>query len=93
MKKKSGVIGNKQKIYDEGEVIDHWPCDMGYDGELESNGSRESLVLYKGEYYFIATTWEDDQVIACNKIDKDEALREDGFIGTLIKRAEREVKK
>ena len=82
---------NGQKIYDEGKIIGHWQCDVGYDNEMESNGSRESLVQYQTKYYLIRTTWEDNQVLACSVVDKDEALIEDGMLGTMIKRAEREV--
>ena len=39
------------KILNEGTEILNWACDLGEDGEVESNGGVERLIKYKDKYY------------------------------------------
>ena len=55
------IITNKIVLI-EGKKKDSWPIDKAPDGSMESNGSQEFLVEYKGEFYLIWTTWEQDCV-------------------------------
>ena len=40
-----------QKILDDGILIDSWLCDVNSEGEVESNGGEEFVVLHKNKYY------------------------------------------
>lgn len=43
-----------------GEIVDHWPCDVGADGQHEANGSVETIVEYEGKKYLVVCDWENN---------------------------------
>ena len=57
----------RQKVWDEGEHIEDYPCDSGVDenGEmvLESNGSIEHKIRYEGQIYLLHTDYGADPKI------------------------------
>ena len=60
------MITNKE-VFDKGEVLDHYPCDVNEKKETQSNGSVENVVLYNGKYYYVITDWENN-VRWCDEI-------------------------
>jgi len=74
------------EVFGKGEELDNWACDLGENGELESNGGVEHLIAYQGKYYLITTDWQ-SQVIYKNGFSevKKEELDQDDFILDLIK--------
>ena len=53
------MVTNKEVFY-KGEVIEHYPCDVNQNKEIESNGSVENIVEYQGKKYYIITDWENN---------------------------------
>jgi hypothetical protein len=43
-----------------GEVKDHFPCDVGEDGSVQSNGSKEYIMELDGKSYSVITDWDDN---------------------------------
>ena len=41
------MITNKE-VFDKGEVLEHYPCDVNQNKEVETNGSIENVVLFNG---------------------------------------------
>lgn len=41
------------EVMRQGTSIDDWPCDVGADGSMESNGSVEHIVEYEGRLYSV----------------------------------------
>lgn len=53
------MITNKE-VFDKGEVLDHYPCDVNENKEIQTNGSVENVVLYNGKHYYVITDWENN---------------------------------
>ena len=51
-----------KEIVGNGILIDSWPCDVGLDGSMQSNGSQEFLYEYNGNNYCVWMDWEDQPV-------------------------------
>jgi len=51
-----------KEIVENGTVIDRWPCDVGLDGSIQSNGSQEFMYEYNGGHYCVWMNWEDQPV-------------------------------
>lgn len=47
-------------IWEDGEVLDQWSTDENDEGETESNGGQEALVLYNGIKYLVELNWDDE---------------------------------
>ena len=50
-------------VWQYGEVKDHFPCDVGEDGEdgsVQSNGSVEHIMELDGNSYSVITDWDDN---------------------------------
>jgi hypothetical protein len=63
------MITNKE-VFDKGEVLEHYPCDVNENKETQSNGSVENVVLYNGKYYYVITDWENN-VRWCDEIAEE----------------------
>jgi hypothetical protein len=63
------MITNKE-VFDKGEVLDHYPCDVNENKEIQTNGSVENVVLYNGKYYYVITDWEKN-VRWCDEIAEE----------------------
>jgi len=62
------------KIYRDGEVLLDWAEDWNYEtDESESNGSMGNLVLYGDKYYYVATSWNGDNVYRVEQMSKEDA--------------------
>jgi len=87
---------NKMKItnlevFNNGEEISSWICDLNDEGEMESNGGQEFLFIYLGKPYTIQVSW-DDNVINPNDKAKEvnkEMLEEGSFIYEELKKADK----
>jgi uncharacterized protein (UPF0333 family) len=53
------MITNKE-VFDKGDVLEHYPCDVDENKEIQPNGSIENIVLYNGKKYYIVTDWENN---------------------------------
>ena len=51
---------NMQNILDNGTHLGNWAIDINEFGDLESNGGREFLVVFKNKYYLIRTNWQEE---------------------------------
>lgn len=83
------------KVWFEGDEIASWPCDFNPKTlETESNGGVEHLIHYKGKYYIVLTTW-DDEIIHDEDITevKPRTLEEDDYIKKLIDEFKKKSKK
>lgn len=47
-------------IWENGTSIADWPCDIGNEGEIDSNGSIEHVVAYQNKHYCVVTDWENN---------------------------------
>lgn len=63
------MITNKE-VFDKGEVLEHYPCDVNQNKEVETNGSIENVVLFNGKKYCIITDW-DNNVRWCDEIAEE----------------------
>ena len=63
------MITNKE-VFDKGEVLDHYPCDVNENKEIQTNGSVENVVLYNGKHYYVITDWENN-VRWCDEIAEE----------------------
>lgn len=51
------MLTNKH-IWENGHVVADWPCDVGNDREVDSNGSIEHVVAYQNKHYCVLSDWE-----------------------------------
>lgn len=51
-----------KEVLEKGTIVNRWPCDMGLDGTVDSNGSQEFIVEYEGEVYWIWADWDNNAV-------------------------------
>lgn len=49
-----------KEIFENGSVLEHYPCDVNEDKEIQSNGSIENIVEYEGKKYYIITDYENN---------------------------------
>ena len=54
--------------------LDDWACDVGPDGQMESNGSKEHLVFYQDSYYFVYTDFPEEVVYRARKLSDREIV-------------------
>ena len=59
-----------KEVFDYGKCLEHCPCDEGENGELESNGTIQYIIQYKGKCYCIITSW-DGKALRMTEIEKD----------------------
>ena len=59
----------EQEIFDNGTLLDRWPCDVDRNGELDSNGSQEYLFEFEGQKYIVWVDWDE-----CPIRPNDEAI-------------------
>ena len=52
----------RQKIWDEGDHIEGYPCDVNSEGETESNGSLEHRIEYEGKIYLLHTDFGESEI-------------------------------
>ena len=48
------------QVWQYGEVLEHYPCDVDANGECETNGSIEHVVELDGKKYSVITDWENN---------------------------------
>lgn len=48
------------QVWQYGEVLEHYPCDVDANGECETNGSVEHLMELDGKKYSVITDWENN---------------------------------
>lgn len=53
-------MATNKEVFDNGDVLEHYPCDVDENKEIQPNGSIENVVLYKGKKYYIITDWENN---------------------------------
>jgi hypothetical protein len=63
------MITNKE-VFDKGEVLEHYPCDVNQNKEIETNGSIENVVLFNGKKYCVITDWK-NSVRWCDEIAEE----------------------
>ena len=63
------MITNKE-VFDKGEVLEHYPCDVNQNKEIETNGSIENVVLFIGKKYCVITDWK-NSVRWCDEIAEE----------------------
>jgi hypothetical protein len=49
---------NNQEVFEDGQIIDHYVCDMNSEGDCEANGSIENVVIFRGNKYYVYTDWD-----------------------------------
>jgi hypothetical protein len=62
-------------VWQYGEVKDHFPCDVGEDGSVQSNGSVEHIMELDGKTYSVITDWDDN--VRWPDLDANEIQGED----------------
>jgi uncharacterized protein (UPF0333 family) len=53
-------MATNKEVFDNGDVLEHYPCDVDENKEIQPNGSIENVVLYNGKKYYIITDWENN---------------------------------
>jgi len=46
--------------WQQGKVKEHFPCDVGEDGSVQTNGSVEYIMVLDGKAYSVITDWNDN---------------------------------
>lgn len=49
-----------KEVFENGSVLEHYPCDVDDDGTLKSNASIEYVIEYKGRRYLVLTDWDNN---------------------------------
>ena len=49
---------NNLEVFEDGNVIDHYVCDMSSEGDYEANGTIEYVIMYRDKKYFAHKDWD-----------------------------------
>ena len=64
----------KWKIFQDGDHLRDWASDLGPDGEMEPNGSKEHLMFYQDSYYLVYTDFTEEVVYRARKLSDREIV-------------------